>query len=311
MTADVLILSIPHDLHAIAVSHEIEKRGKTCKIIDAKWSDDFPLCYKIGMDNSPEKTMELGDTTISAATTLWWRRPFIPISNENVADLHKEFVQAEKKMGLHGMFFSSLCRIINRPEQEYIAHNKPFQLQMALQAGLNIPSTCITNDGNEAKAFIKEQNHHGKRVIFKPLTAPPNDLAPTQLITIEQILDEELSLAPAIFQECIEQGLDIRICVVGQNVFSASIRSNYPELIDWRLDPLYKTELYELDEITKSKIRKFMQIIKLDTGSIDLRIAPDGVSYFFEVNPSGQFLWLEAELGLPILASLGDLLLEH
>jgi hypothetical protein len=38
---------------------------------------------------------------------------------------------------------------------------------------------------------------------------------------------------------------------------------------------------------------------------------PNDAIYFFEVNPSGQFLWLEAELGLPILASLGDLLLMH
>ena len=105
-------------------------------------------------------------------------------------------------------------------------------------------------------------------------------------------------MAPAIFQECIEQGTDIRVCVVGQNLFSASIRSHYPELIDWRLDPMYQTEHYEVDEATKSKIREFMHIIDLDTGSIDLRLAPDGVSYFFEVNPSGQFLWLEADLGL-------------
>ena len=72
---------------------------------------------------------------------------------------------------------------------------------------------------------------------------------------------------------------------------------------------MYKTEHYELDERTKSKIREFMRIIGLDTGSIDLRIAPDGETYFFEVNPSGQFLWLEADLGLPISASLVDLLL--
>lgn len=309
MAADILIVSNPRDLHAMAVSREIERRGKTCKILNTEWRDDSPLYYKIGKHGSPVQETGLGDTEINAATTLWWRRPYNPISNENVADLDKDFVRAEKKMGLLGMFFSSGCRIINRPEREYIANNKPFQLQMALQAGFNVPLTCITNNGEEARTFINELNNQGKRVIFKTLTVPKNSWAPTQLITIKQVLDEELSLAPVIFQECIERGIDLRICVVGQNLFSASIRSNYPELIDWRLDPMYKTEHYELDERTKSKIREFMRIIGLDTGSIDLRIAPDGETYFFEVNPSGQFLWLEADLGLPISASLVDLLL--
>jgi glutathione synthase/RimK-type ligase-like ATP-grasp enzyme len=134
--------------------------------------------------------------------------------------------------------------------------------------------TCVTNDGNEARAFIKKLNEQGKNVIFKPLTALKNDLIATRLITSRQVLDEELSLAPVIFQECIERGQDIRVCVVGHDLFSASIRANYPELIDWRLDPNYKTEPYELDKMTKAKIRKFMRIIKLDTGSIDLRRAP-------------------------------------
>jgi hypothetical protein len=104
MATDLLILSIPHDLHAIAVAREIEKRGKTCTIIDAEWSDDCPLYYKIGMHAAADKAVELRSITIDTATTLWRRRPFTPTSNENVSDSDKDFVRAEKRMGLHGMF---------------------------------------------------------------------------------------------------------------------------------------------------------------------------------------------------------------
>jgi hypothetical protein len=40
-------------------------------------------------------------------------------------------------------------------------------------------------------------------------------------------------------------------------------------------------------------------------------LTPDGEFVFLELNPNGQWLWLEEELGLPLVASMADLLTTH
>ncbi|MEV4245300.1 hypothetical protein AB0J63_18065 [Streptosporangium canum] len=47
----------------------------------------------------------------------------------------------------------------------------------------------------------------------------------------------------------------------------------------------------------------------LTYGAIDLILTPDGRYVFLEINPNGQFLWIEDATGLPIGAAIGDLLM--
>jgi hypothetical protein len=46
----------------------------------------------------------------------------------------------------------------------------------------------------------------------------------------------------------------------------------------------------------------------LNFASLDMIVTPDGEFVFLELNPNGQWLWLEYELGLPLVASMADLL---
>jgi glutathione synthase/RimK-type ligase-like ATP-grasp enzyme len=39
-------------------------------------------------------------------------------------------------------------------------------------------------------------------------------------------------------------------------------------------------------------------------GAIDLRLTPDGEYVFLEINPAGQFLYIEGATGLPIAAEM-------
>jgi glutathione synthase/RimK-type ligase-like ATP-grasp enzyme len=251
-------------------------------------------------------------TLIDKATIIWWRRPFTPQSNLNVEKDLQKFVSTEKKHALHGSIYASECRVVNSPFCELKAQYKPYQLRQASKLGLMIPETCITNDANKACEFATRLSNNGKRCIYKPFTSPEDNFAPTRILTTEQLEEAtaELTVAPVIFQECIEKGVDIRVCVVGDKLFSAAIIPTHADLIDWRLDPVSKTEHYNLPEDIKDKLFKLTRALGLETGSIDLRVNPDGQFYFFEINPSGQFLWLEADLGLPICDAFADLLLE-
>ena len=41
-------------------------------------------------------------------------------------------------------------------------------------------------------------------------------------------------------------------------------------------------------------------LINLHFGAVDLVLTPDDQYYFLEINPNGQWLWLEDKLGFPI-----------
>jgi hypothetical protein len=46
----------------------------------------------------------------------------------------------------------------------------------------------------------------------------------------------------------------------------------------------------------------------LHFGAIDLAQRPDGGFTFFEVNPNGQWAWVEQRTGLPLRSHMVDLL---
>jgi len=304
---EVIIMSIPGDLHAEAVARSISSRGQSCKIMDGKWQDG-QIIHTTFLD---EFQASYDAAPIDSATTIWWRRPFTPQSNLNVEKELQKFVSTEKKHALHGSIYASECRVVNSPFCELKAQYKPYQLRLASKIGLKIPETCITNDANRACEFTKRLSKNGKRCIYKPFTSPEDNFAPTRILTTEQLEEAaaELTVAPVIFQECIEKGVDVRVCIVGDKLFSAAIIPTHADLIDWRCDPLAKTEHFKLPTGIEDKLFAFTRALGLETGSIDLRVNPDGQFYFFEINPSGQFLWLEADLGLPICDAFADLLL--
>jgi len=46
----------------------------------------------------------------------------------------------------------------------------------------------------------------------------------------------------------------------------------------------------------------------INFASLDMILTPEGEFVFLELNPNGQWYWLEVELGLPLVQSLADLL---
>src|SRR6266851_4864116 len=44
------------------------------------------------------------------------------------------------------------------------------------------------------------------------------------------------------------------------------------------------------------------------TGALDFLVTPEGKWVFLEINPNGQWAWIEEETGLPIAAAIADAL---
>jgi len=56
---------------------------------------------------------------------------------------------------------------------------------------------------------------------------------------------------------------------------------------------------------------RLVERLGLCYGAIDMILTPDGRYVFLEINPSGQYAWIEMQTGLPISAAICDLLLDE
>jgi glutathione synthase/RimK-type ligase-like ATP-grasp enzyme len=123
-----------------------------------------------------------------------------------------------------------------------------------------------------------------------------------------------LSLCPMTFQERVEKRLELRATVVGRSVFTASIDSQASTRAahDWRRDGVRLVDEwrpYTLPPEAEQPLLKLMDYFGLNYGAADFILTPDGRHVFLELNPAGEFFWLEHGPGLDISGALADVLL--
>jgi glutathione synthase/RimK-type ligase-like ATP-grasp enzyme len=200
------------------------------------------------------------------------------------------------------------------------AENKQLQLQVARELGLDIPRTLTTNDPSTVRAFA-ESCENG--IVTKMLSSfaiydEGKELVVfTNPVKLEELEDlSGLRLCPATFQESLSKSLEIRVTVVGQRVMSAAVDSQVSARAthDWRRDGvsmLQDWRPYELPTEVEEKILRLMDHFLLNYGAIDVILTPDGKHVFLELNPCGEFFWLERSPGLPISDAIADVLLDH
>ena len=81
--------------------------------------------------------------------------------------------------------------------------------------------------------------------------------------------------------------------------------------MDWRRGSAIYPDHQEhiLDEETSRRLRLLTETFGLRFAAIDLAVEEDGQYVFFEINPNGQWAWIEQITGQPIAAALADELL--
>lgn len=173
--------------------------------------------------------------------------------------------------------------------------------------GFTVPPTLITNEIDEARAFIRQYG----RVIYKVLRWTPyhkNGVGMTtwtEPVTAEEI-DESIRFVPHLFQAQVDKIADLRVLVVGSQVFAVRIDS---ALLDWRVD--YDALTYtvvDLPDRMKKGLLAYLEYFGLASGSFDLALDRAGDTHWLELNPNGQWGWLADETGLPLTAAFADLL---
>lgn len=236
--------------------------------------------------------------------------PFFRADDQYVlfSDWYHEYIHRQERYAFQlAMLLSWSARgvpVMNPPEHGGVLQIKTFQLEMARQAGLDIPATLVTNQADRVREFLAET----KEVVYKPSMGgaacrPLDDTALQNL--------EALSASPVIFQQRIP-GVDVRVTMVGEKVVSCvRIPSS---TLDYRENPAYKSgqQLYiqeHLPEAVRQKCVQMMRASGLLFSGIDFILQEDGRWVFLEANSSPVYMDIEHKTKAPITAALADTLL--
>jgi glutathione synthase/RimK-type ligase-like ATP-grasp enzyme len=117
------------------------------------------------------------------------------------------------------------------------------------------------------------------------------------------------------FQENVPKALELRTIIVGKQVFTAAINSQQLDgaTYDWRKEgrALHeKWQAYNLPEDIEKKLLQLTAYFGLNYGAIDIIVTPDGRHVFLEINPVGEFFWLELFAPyFPISQAIAEILL--
>jgi len=181
-----------------------------------------------------------------------------------------------------------------------------------------MPRTLITNNPEDFQEFYQEC---GGQVVFKTLTQGPLGASEgkgvyTSLVARRHLENlEAIRRVPCLFQEHIPKAVDLRVTVIGPQVFPVEIHSQDQEgaKIDWRKGETsrLKHSLHQLPPRIEAQCLELLKNLKLEYGAIDLILTPEGEYVFLEINPSGQFAWIEMLTKLPLMDTLADLLQSH
>jgi glutathione synthase/RimK-type ligase-like ATP-grasp enzyme len=312
----ILVISHHRDEHAQAVMVELSRHGAATQMLDLA---RFPLQLGLAMryDGAGGTRFMFGcDQTgldLDDCGVIWWRRPQSPSVEGAVGrQAYQHFALSESHEALHGLWQASDAFWINEPARDAVANRKAYQLKLAGALGLEVPRTLISNCPQAVREFVHELGVG--RVIYKAFSATEQDWRETRLLREEELDKlENVRYAPVIFQSYIEADVDLRITVVGDEVFPAAIHSQDTSYkVDFRMDiGAARIEPAVLPAEVKAKLLQLMRQLGLVYGAIDMRRRPDGSHVFLEVNPAGQWLFIERATGQRITQALAATMRQH
>ncbi|MGH3736831.1 MAG: ATP-grasp ribosomal peptide maturase [Micromonosporaceae bacterium] len=313
--AATLVLTHPFDPTADYVVAELNRRGAPVFRCDP---GEFPqrLSMAARLDEAgagwegrlrlPEREINLSD--IGCA---YYRRPTVFDLPSGMSEQIRRWAAGEARIGLGGVL-SALPRWLNHPAAIVAAEYKPVQLAHAAACGLSVPDTIVTNDPAQAAKFVA----HVGVAVYKPLTSTGITEADTHRVVYTSPVgigdvDESIRLTAHLLQERVDKQYEVRLTVVDDAFLAARIdAASTTAAIDWRADydALTYTPLPDVPPPVRAGTSALMERLGLRFGTFDFIVTPDDRWVFLEINPNGQWAWIEDATGLPIAAAIADAL---
>lgn len=278
-----------------------------------RWSIGCPGVDRI--EFSSGRTVPLEDIR-----AIWYRRPVAARLSDSDARA-RQFSSTENQAALDGMLASlTNCNWVSHPHNIRRAELKLLQLRVAEQLGFALCPTIVSNSAKDAQEFLRSTPG---RIIYKPLRAARLigenhvEFIYTNVLSVEDThAIDTISGCPVLLQAYADKSVELRITVIGTEVFAIELHSQQTVAgrDDWRR--VAASELIHVEHKLPVHVRTLcidlVSNLGLRFGAIDMVLTPSGDYVFLEINPNGQWAWLQQLMpSVPLRETLADLLMSN
>lgn len=256
-----------------------------------------------------------GRIALDEIASIYYRRPVPPTFPDGTPPGLADWMESEVRRAWGGLLASHPgIRWVNHPLAVSGASYKPEQLARAKRMGLAVPDTLITTAPQEAADFCAE---HGWRVVAKPVghgeilgaTAAEDRIVYTNRVPREAASRlDRVADCPTLFQREIAKDVDVRVTVVEREVIAVALHSQERAVstVDCRRDNMagMRYSVITLPLELATALADLVASYGLIYAALDLVRDHDGRYWFLELNPAGQWAWLEQVADAPISAAL-------
>jgi len=291
----VLLISNSYDFSTDFVAVELNRQGTEYLRINRDELKD----YLIEFDPiTPEITGQYKDYSFTVSTkyleSIYFRAPTFlrDIFQENISE-EEQLIRTQWTAFVRSLCVFENIKWVNNPVDIYKAEIKPYQLFMANKLGIKVPHTIISN-----KILNIGHKHRAIKSIDTAIISKGNEegFVYTEIYNQNELKEEKYS-SPFFIQQGLVPKLDVRVTVVDEFVVAVAITGDKTIDDDWRR---YKNKLnyilLDLPEKVKDFCLHFVKALNLNFGAIDL-ILHESEYYFVEINPTGEWSWLQQNTG--------------
>jgi glutathione synthase/RimK-type ligase-like ATP-grasp enzyme len=305
----IVVLTIADDVYVPdLVVAAVAARGHDVVRVD---SDDFPGGHRVTVDEGGAWSFVDRGGAVVDASVVWSRRRW-PGTRSVVDERYAAGAAAQARALFHAWLRDRGDEVVNAVDAEDRAEDKVLQLRLARELGFSVPETLISNDPDRVRGFVDDVRADGGAVVTKLLvpllssmqgsagfffTAEVDDAA---LADIDAVVH-----APQIFQRRVDKQLELRVQVVGDRVFCGALAAS---AVDWRLQQRGTWTQHALPPSTSERCLQLCRDLGLVTGAIDLVVDQAGAERFLEINPAGEWGFLQRDTDEDIAGAIADVL---
>lgn len=241
--------------------------------------------------------------TKDTVSSIYYRKPSFP-DVSGFALEYQNMIKSDILALIDGIVNSFDGTVLTKPYLLRRAENKIFQLIYVQNKSILVPDSFIGNSNGWTD--IEKQK------IIKPVSVGKIETLNGSAIIQTNLMHENdeydsLELTPIYIQEYLHKSFEVRITVIDNDYYAVKIISD--NNIDWRAGDNNQYELIDIPADVKNTIRTMMNDFQLRFGAFDYIVDNNGKWYFLEINPNGQWQWLECILGVSISSSIMKILL--
>lgn len=302
----ILIVSSVRDFHAWVVRWALRAGGVSADLFET-YHPDLLASTSVRLGGHSRR-FHLG---IDAEPMVIWGRRLYRVAQNDTEDDENEAFRKRESLTFQNAILGYAShkqplRWVNNLKDMGQAENKLLQLEIAQRHGVPIPDTLFSSHPVDIRNFAQ---HHSK-IVIKPYSPYMWHYTKEERVAVafasiahaEQIQtvdDADLSYCPAIYQSLVEKNADWRVVAMGEHFFAYRITQNNKQDVDYRSvistagGGVTYTPVPFPDRLA-IQVRHMMRDMNVQFASMDFAEDKDGKLVFLDLNPGGNWLFLDS-----------------